>query len=414
MLSRKTTRKFRIISALTALAIFISIFTALNVSAEIFSGVDWSFDSDEGILTVESDRATNMWRNERGGNFQVSDVTTVIIEDSVTEIGTSAFIQTSITTITIPESVINIGESALANCTNLTSITVAPGNSNYSSIGGVLFNENATELVQYPIGNARTSYTIPSGVTSIGQAAFVFSSLTSVIIPKSVTSIGNDAFVAMQANSISITFNSQTPPIFGFSVFGLTPYSNVTIYVPIGAKAEYEAVGQLSYFTIHELPAPAIHDDDDNSDNNNRGGSSVRDAIISGAGIGGGSGAGSANTKAEPSSSFENQSDTLTKGSGEALTFIIDKNFADFREVRINGRRLTKGTHYTVKSGSTIITLLPEYLDTLDEGEHELSVHFSGLAVVKASFTIENAEYDEYDDVSTLAGILEDFDSIDN
>ncbi|MCL2054030.1 MAG: leucine-rich repeat protein [Oscillospiraceae bacterium] len=409
MLSRKTTRKFRIISALTALAIFISIFTALNVSAEIFSGVDWSFDSDEGILTVESDRATNMWRNERGGNFQVSDVTTVIIEDSVTEIGTSAFIQTSITTITIPESVINIGESALANCTNLTSITVAPGNSNYSSIGGVLFNENATELVQYPIGNARTSYTIPSGVTSIGQAAFVFSSLTSVIIPKSVTSIGNDAFVAMQANSISITFNSQTPPIFGFSVFGLTPYSNVTIYVPIGAKAEYEAVGQLSYFTIHELPAPAIHDDDDNSDNNNRGGSSVRDAIISGGGIGGAAGSVNSSGKTEISGHFEN--DTYIKHSEIPLVYTADKNFADFREVRINGRRLTKGTHYTVKGGSTIITLLPEYLDTLDEGEHELSVHFSGLAVVRASFTVEEAEHD---DVSTLAGILGDFDSIDN
>ncbi|MCL2053899.1 MAG: hypothetical protein FWG90_05590 [Oscillospiraceae bacterium] len=148
---------------------------------------------------------------------------------------------------------------------------------------------------------------------------------------------------------------------------------------------------------------------DNNSGNNNS--AAVRDAIISGGGIGGGSGAGGGGTKPEPNSRFENQSDSFTKGSSEALTLTIDKNFADFQEVRRNGRRLTRGTHYTAQSGSTIITLLPEYLDTLDEGEHELSIHFSGLVTVNTSFTIANAEYD---DVSTLAGILEDFDSIDN
>jgi len=342
--------------------------------------------------------------------FEVSDVTTVIIENSVTEISMQAFSWTSIATITIPASVTNIGDLAFSNCTNLTSITVAPANNNFSDIGGVLFNKDATELIKYPGGKARTRYTIPRSVTSIGRDSFAYVNLTSVIIPKSVASIGNSAF-ANTTNLLTITFNSQTPPTFDIYVF-YQSNSEITIYVPIGAMEEYEKVGQLSNFTIHELPAPAIHDDDDDDNNNNRGGNSVRDTIISGGGIGGAAGSVNSSGKTEISGHFEN--DPYIKHSQIPLVYIADKNFADFREVRINGRRLTKGTHYTAQSGSTIITLLPEYLDTLDEGEHELSVHFSGLAVVKASFTVEDAEYAEYDDVSTLAGIEEEIDLIDD
>ena len=346
-----------------------------------------------------------MWRNERGGNFQVSDVTTVIIEDSVTQIGTNAFNGTSITTITIPAGITVIALGVFTGCTNLTEITVAAANSDFSDISGVLFNKTATELLQYPIGNARTSYTIPRSVMHIEHSAFSgCSNLTSVIIPKSVTSVDSYAFASC-SNLESITFNSQTPPTFSTSVFNQSN-SEITIFVPYGAGEAYAAVEQLSNFTIHERPAPAIHDDDDN---NNRGGNSARDTIISGGGIGGAAGSINNSGKTEINGHFEN--DTYIKHSEIPLVYTADKNFADFREVRINARRLTKGTHYTVKSGSTIITLLPEYLDTLDEGEHELSVHFSGLAVVKASFTVEDAEYD---DVSTLAGILGEFDSIDN
>ncbi|MCL2054533.1 MAG: leucine-rich repeat protein [Oscillospiraceae bacterium] len=367
------------------MAIFISIFTVLNVSAETFSGDGWSFDSDTGTLTVSTHEGTYWWRTQKPSSVEFSDITTIIIGNSVTHIGDDAFRSTGITTITIPESVIYVTAPAFSNCTNLTAITVAPANSNFSDIDGVLFNKDATELIKYPNGNARTSYTIPNSVTSIPQEAFAF-----ITAP------------------LSITFNSQTPPTFGGNVF-FQNTGEITIVVPYGAKAAYAEIWQLSNFTIHERPAPAIHDD---NENNNRGGNFVRDTIISGGGIGGAAGNINGNNNSEINGHFEN--DTYIKHSEIPLVYTADKNFADFREVRINGRRLTKGTHYTVKSGSTIITLLPEYLDTLDEGEHELSVHFSGLAVVKASFTIENAEYDEYDDVSTLAGILEDFDSIDN
>ena len=107
---------------------------------------------------------------------------TVIIPDSVTSIGNSAFASCNLTSVTIPNSVTSIGNSAFEYCGELTSVTI--GNS-VNSIGERAFYHCS----------GLTSITIPNSVTSIGNNTFRnCSGLTSVIIPDSVKTIGMEAF----------------------------------------------------------------------------------------------------------------------------------------------------------------------------------------------------------------------------
>ncbi len=170
-----------------------------------------AFDSDALTSVVIPDSVTNIGDQ---AFYDCSGLTNVTFGDSVTRIGNYAFSGlrgggisgdptypsgSPLTTVTIPTSVTNIGVGAFEGCANLTAISVAPGNSAYSSVAGVLFNQNQTTLVEYP-GGLGGSYAIPAGVTTIESNAFYYSSgLASVTIPNSVISIGDSAFYECQA-----------------------------------------------------------------------------------------------------------------------------------------------------------------------------------------------------------------------
>ena len=153
----------------------------------------------EGVTTI----ATNAFSN--------SAMTSIILPDTLREIGQQAFLGTGLTTITIPKNVATMGLGVFQNALALTSITVAEPNVNYtSSSDGVLFNEDSTNLVAYPLGKTASSYTVPSGVNIIGDRAFMSATLTSVIIPSGVSTVEDLAFFCASSLT-SIYFLGNAP-----------------------------------------------------------------------------------------------------------------------------------------------------------------------------------------------------------
>ena len=186
------------------------------------------------------------------------------IPDGVTSVGGSAFSRCgALESVTLPNSVTSVGELPFYNIDEVTvmgsiagfeydatagvknlilekdvidtdinfcnlsdtleNITVSEENTAYSSIDGVLFNKDKTELIRYPKGKKDTSYTIPDSVTSISDEAFRYcTSLISITIPDSITSIGDEAFYQCKSLT-SITIPDSVTSI-GASAFYNTAY----------------------------------------------------------------------------------------------------------------------------------------------------------------------------------------------
>ena len=159
-----------------------------------------------------------------------SSLTNITISDSVTSIGKDAFRDcSSLTSITIPEGVTSIGIGTFNNCSSLTSINVSDNNKNYSSIEGVLFNKDKTDIIKYPAKKKETSYDIPNAVTYIGDYAFEdCSSLTNITIPNSVTTIRYSAFEDCR-NLTSITIPSSVTSISSATFIGCSGLTSITI-----------------------------------------------------------------------------------------------------------------------------------------------------------------------------------------
>ena len=86
---------------------------------------------------------------------------------------------------------------------------------------------------------------------------------------------------------------------------------------------------------------------------------------------------------------IEGANGTWQKGTKDGLSFTSNATFADFQKVQVDGKDLD-ASNYTVKEGSTIVTLKAEYLETLSVGKHTLAI-VSDTGTATTEFTIKAA-----------------------
>ena len=157
----------------------------------------------------------------------------IVIPDSVTEIGESAFLNSGLLSVTIPDTVVTIEEGAFSGCTGLTDIklsrnlktlgsdafygcngltsvsipkTVENTHFYYNGVYSPFRGCNSLQVVEFEDGMtripnsilcycaAKLNIVIPDSVTEIGESAFFNSGLLSVTIPDTVVTIEEGAF----------------------------------------------------------------------------------------------------------------------------------------------------------------------------------------------------------------------------
>ena len=98
---------------------------------------------------------------EYSKNNQLQSIT---LSPNLTSIGTYSFSSLNLATLNLPASLTTIAALGLWS---VQSVTVDSTSTNFTVDDGVLYNYSKTQLVYYPSGNTRKSFTIPSTVTQI-------------------------------------------------------------------------------------------------------------------------------------------------------------------------------------------------------------------------------------------------------
>lgn len=180
-----------------------------------------------------------------------SSLTKAVFSETLSEIGSLAFANTSLTTIDFGKNVKTVDATSFEGVKTLESITVVDNNKNFSSVDGVLYNKKGKELVVFPsaktgefalpqkverIKNSAFKGSVVSTVTlaedtalnAIEANAFENSAITSFVIPEAVQKIESAVF--KNATKLSkVTFNEGLTYIATSAFEGCSSLAEVTL-----------------------------------------------------------------------------------------------------------------------------------------------------------------------------------------
>ena len=267
----------------------------------------------EGVLTISGTGAmANYPALNMPWKYFITSITSVIISDGVTTIGTSAFNGCSnLTTLTVPPSLTSIGQNAFSGCWAMESLYISDLTAwcnisfgTYDSspfcrngyliyVGGGDLYVNGTKVttltipdgvteiknhafygcacitdIQFnqvtSIGNEAfngchglTEVTIPEGVTAIGNYGFAYCThLQSISIPASASSLGTSMLAADNALTDIYVQWTENIPVWPENFTKKSPQSSITLHVPCGAMNLYQTANGWKDYTLEAESGP--------------------------------------------------------------------------------------------------------------------------------------------------------------
>ena len=227
---------------------------------------EYSINHDESYVTITKYTGTekNVVIPEKIHNFPVKII------------GGGAFMNSNISSVFIPNTITEIFSMAFHNCKNLKNVTLSK---NLKTIGALAFKYCSIEEIVLPNGliaieerafedcdslvkinipktvqiinkpflscDKLSSITLQEGLTSIGENAFHCTALTEITIPSTVTQIGKNAFSGCLGLR-SVIFLGDAPSIIDGHPFGTL---NVTIFYRTDTSG-WDTCPLKSYYTL--------------------------------------------------------------------------------------------------------------------------------------------------------------------
>lgn len=210
-----------------------------------------------------------------GAFSSCKSLNSLVLPNSVIEIGESAFGGcNNLTNIGIPQSVTSIGYGAFVNCNKLNRVDITDldawcrinfGNQqanpcvyakklylNGEEIIDLVIPNTVTKIGDYAFYNCNglKSATISNSVIDIGSYAFYLcSGMNNLTLGKSVAYIRQKAFSGCSALTNIYSKSEIAPSMDNTNCFNNNTYNNAIVYVPIGAKRDYELTNYWNLFT---------------------------------------------------------------------------------------------------------------------------------------------------------------------
>ena len=206
------------------------------------AGVDYEFDMPDEAVTVTAKCRPGGYcgaSNLEDIKWAVDNETlTFITKDESTdytmksyEAGETPWVEKTYTSVLIPKKLAAISDFAFCdNTKNLTTFTVEAGNTAFKVVNDLLFSNDGYTLYCYPSGKTdATTYTLPSGVTTVKDGAFAFNTtLQNIAVAGGTNYKATDGVLYNYAGTSLICYpagKTETSYTIAATVTAIKPYA---------------------------------------------------------------------------------------------------------------------------------------------------------------------------------------------